>query len=80
MNFSELLLFCSIGEVYREQAKFDEAMQNYERSLEISIRVVGHDHLVVAATKVREMEKADYDAMHKDFSESVDASSAPSPC
>jgi cell division septum initiation protein DivIVA len=26
-----------------------------------------------AATKVREMEKADYDAMHKDYSESVDA-------
>merc|ERR1719287_4689 len=26
-----------------------------------------------AATKVREMEKADYDAMHKDYSESIDA-------
>merc|ERR1712226_1452203 len=26
-----------------------------------------------AATKVREIEKADYDAMHKDYSESVDA-------
>merc|ERR550537_512817 len=26
-----------------------------------------------AATKVREIEKADYDAMHKDYSESIDA-------
>merc|ERR1712203_300660 len=26
-----------------------------------------------AATKVRELEKADYDALHKDYSESVDA-------
>ena len=26
-----------------------------------------------AATKVRDMEKADYDALHKDYSESVDA-------
>merc|ERR1719502_2645681 len=26
-----------------------------------------------AATKVREIEKSDYDAMHKDYSESVDA-------
>merc|ERR1719336_3503156 len=26
-----------------------------------------------AATKVREIEKADYDTMHKDYSESVDA-------
>merc|ERR1719411_537025 len=28
---------------------------------------------IKAATKVREIEKADYDAMHKDYSESVDA-------
>merc|ERR1719253_1863141 len=28
---------------------------------------------IKAATKVREMEKNDYDAMHKDYSESVDA-------
>merc|ERR1719327_1890837 len=27
---------------------------------------------IKAATKVREIEKADYDAMHKDYSESVD--------
>merc|ERR1719398_671675 len=28
---------------------------------------------IKAATKVRQIEKADYDAMHKDYSESVDA-------
>merc|ERR1712013_421552 len=28
---------------------------------------------IKVATKVREIEKADYDAMHKDYSESVDA-------
>merc|ERR1711881_674739 len=28
---------------------------------------------IKAATNVREIEKADYDAMHKDYSESVDA-------
>merc|ERR1712013_863293 len=28
---------------------------------------------IKAATKVREIEKPDYDAMHKDYSESVDA-------
>merc|ERR1719148_401301 len=28
---------------------------------------------IKAATKVREIEKADYDALHKDYSESVDA-------
>ena len=36
--------------MYQEQAKFDEAVQNYERSLEIKIRVVGHDHPDVAGT------------------------------
>merc|ERR1719506_698462 len=28
---------------------------------------------IKAATSVRELEKADYDAMHKDYSESIDA-------
>ena len=28
---------------------------------------------IIAATNVREIEKGDYDAMHKDYSESVDA-------
>merc|ERR1712232_282985 len=28
---------------------------------------------IKAATKVREIEKADYDALHKDYSESIDA-------
>eukprot|EP00413_Alexandrium_margalefii_P010920 CAMPEP_0204531638 /NCGR_PEP_ID=MMETSP0661-20131031/11275_1 /ASSEMBLY_ACC=CAM_ASM_000606 /TAXON_ID=109239 /ORGANISM="Alexandrium margalefi, Strain AMGDE01CS-322" /LENGTH=664 /DNA_ID=CAMNT_0051537805 /DNA_START=19 /DNA_END=2013 /DNA_ORIENTATION=- len=42
--------------------------------------IAGHDEDVSvwtgdkkAATKVRELERADYDAMHKDYSESVDA-------
>ena len=45
-------MVCSIGSVYGNQGKFDEAMENYERGLEIMIRVVGHDHPVVADTKV----------------------------
>merc|ERR1712066_902552 len=42
--------------------------------------IAGHDEDISvwngdikAATKVRQIEKADYDAMHKDYSESVDA-------
>ena len=42
--------------------------------------IAGHDEDISvwngdikAATNVREIEKADYDAMHKDYSESVDA-------
>merc|ERR1711920_1200028 len=42
--------------------------------------IAGHDEDIAvwngdikAATKVRQLEKADYDAMHKDYSESVDA-------
>merc|ERR1712083_543447 len=42
--------------------------------------IAGHDEDIAvwngdkkAATKVRQLEKADYDAMHKDYSESIDA-------
>merc|ERR1712050_280134 len=42
--------------------------------------IAGHDDDIAAwtgdrkaATKVRDLEKTDYDAMHKDYSESVDA-------
>jgi hypothetical protein len=47
---------------------------------QLTKEIAGHDEDISvwtgdikAATKVREMEKADYDAMHKDMSESVDA-------
>merc|ERR1719221_2563721 len=46
----------------------------------LSKEIAGHDEDISvwngdkkAATNVRQMEKADYDAMHKDYSESVDA-------
>merc|ERR1712203_815573 len=42
--------------------------------------IAGHDEDIAvwngdkkAATKVRQLEKADYDALHKDYSESIDA-------
>ena len=34
----------NIGEVYRHQGKFDEALQEYQKSLDVKIKVVGHDH------------------------------------
>jgi len=47
---------------------------------QLTKEIAGHDEDVSvwtgdkkAATKVREIEKADYDALHKDYSESVDA-------
>merc|ERR1719235_2332989 len=47
---------------------------------ELAKEIAGHEEDVAvwtgdikAATKVREIEKTDYDAMHKDYSESVDA-------
>jgi len=49
-------------------------------SSQLTKEIAGHDEDVSvwtgdkkAATKVREIEKTDYDAMHKDYSESVDA-------
>eukprot|EP00443_Scrippsiella_acuminata_P036875 CAMPEP_0115300674 /NCGR_PEP_ID=MMETSP0270-20121206/69457_1 /TAXON_ID=71861 /ORGANISM="Scrippsiella trochoidea, Strain CCMP3099" /LENGTH=667 /DNA_ID=CAMNT_0002718513 /DNA_START=87 /DNA_END=2090 /DNA_ORIENTATION=- len=47
---------------------------------ELTKEIAGHDEDIAswtgdqkAATKVREIERADYEAMHKDYSESVDA-------
>lgn len=47
---------------------------------ELGKQIVGHDQEVAtwtadqkAATKVREIEKADYDALHKDYTESIEA-------
>jgi len=40
----------SIASVYDSQRKYDEALVEYQKSLEIKIQVLGHDHLSVAAT------------------------------
>merc|ERR1719512_646051 len=47
---------------------------------QLTKEIAGHDADIAAwsgdekaATKVRQIEKADYDALHKDYSESVDA-------
>ena len=42
---------CSIGEVYRTQSKFVEAMDYYNRSLDINLRVHGPEHLETAKTQ-----------------------------
>jgi len=59
------------------KADIQEATSEASR---LTKEIAGHDEDISvwtgdmkAATKVREMEKADYDAMHKDYSESVDA-------
>ena len=41
---------CSIGEVYRAQSKFAEAMDYCNRSLDINLRVHGPEHPDVAST------------------------------
>ena len=43
---------CSIGIVLKKMGKREEAIKNYNKSLEIKIRVLGHEHPVVATTKV----------------------------
>merc|ERR1719364_619386 len=49
-------------------------------SAQLAKEIAGHEEDIATwtgdsktATKVREIEKADYDALHKDYSESVDA-------
>ena len=41
---------CSIGNMFKKMGKPEEAIKNYNESLEIKIRVVGHDHPDVAIT------------------------------
>jgi hypothetical protein len=43
---------CSIGIVLRKMGKPEEALENYNESLKIKIRVLGPDHPHVADTKV----------------------------
>ena len=41
----------NIGEVYRHQGRYQEALQQYEESLRIKIELVGHEHTDVADSK-----------------------------
>ena len=41
----------NIGVVYKGQGKLDEALVQYQKSLEIKIRVLGHEHADVADSK-----------------------------
>ena len=41
-------LYGNIGIVYENQDKYEEALVQYSRALEIEIRVLGQDHLDVA--------------------------------
>ena len=40
----------NIGEVYRVQGKYEEALVQHGRTLDIKIRVVGEDHMDVATS------------------------------
>ena len=42
---------CSIGTVLDKMGKPEEALENYNKSLEIKIRVLGLEHPLVAATE-----------------------------
>ena len=42
----------NIGEVYRQQAKYPEALNMYQKSLDINIKVHGCNHPLVASTMV----------------------------
>ena len=53
--FSLDLIFdvvCSIGNVLQRMAKYEAALENLNKSLEIKIRMLSHEHPVVADTKV----------------------------
>ena len=43
---------CSIGIVLEKMGKTEEALENFNKLLEIKIRVLGHEHPDVATTKV----------------------------
>ena len=43
---------CSIGVVYGNMGENKKALESYNKSLEIKIKVYGQDHLHVAKTKV----------------------------
>ena len=51
MQFQWLLL-CSIGAVLEGQGKYPEALEYYNKSLKIKVKVHGQDHSDVAATLV----------------------------
>jgi tetratricopeptide (TPR) repeat protein len=40
----------NIGLVYEKQGLYEKALEYYQKDLEITVRVVGHDHLDVAKT------------------------------
>ena len=42
---------CSIGIVLKKMGKMEEALEKYNKSLEIKIWVLGHEHPVVAETQ-----------------------------
>ena len=48
---------CSIGVVHRNMGENGKALEYYNKSLEIKIKVHGQDHLVVADTKVLHLNK-----------------------
>ena len=41
---------CSIGDVYNKMGENEKALEYYNKSLEIKIKVLGQDHLVAADT------------------------------
>ena len=43
---------CSVGAVYNKMGENEKALEYYDKSLEIKIKVLGQDHLLVAATKM----------------------------
>ena len=42
---------CSVGAVYNKMGQNEKALEYYDKSLKIKIRVLGQDHLPVADTK-----------------------------
>jgi tetratricopeptide (TPR) repeat protein len=42
---------CNIANVYNSQGKYDQALEYYQKDLEITVRLVGLDHPSVATSK-----------------------------
>ena len=42
--------YLNMGSVYDSQGQYERALEYYQKSLDIKIRVVGHEHLDVAAS------------------------------
>ena len=47
------MFLCSIAAVYLAQGKYDDALATWQDVLQVQVKILGLEHPVVAATRVR---------------------------